>query len=70
LSYLTSKEIGEKIKDVKLIILNSETATAEIIAQARFGRELWKLLILLGFLLLLVEMAVASSGRQPEGQNA
>lgn len=62
--YLEPAELEEKIGVERFVILPEAGEPAEAIAAARFGKELWKLFLLAGFIFMLVEMAVAASGRQ------
>jgi hypothetical protein len=66
LSSIPPAELAEKIAGCSLVILSEESDPAPLIAGARFGKELWKLFLFLAFFFLLLEMAVAASGRQPE----
>ncbi len=64
--YTDSDAVGGKIAGARIVILDYDANAAELIESARFGTELWKLFLLLGFILLLIEMAVAYSARRPE----
>lgn len=56
------EELAELLPGVA--VFDGEGGLAEAVQQSRFGRELWQPLLLAAFLLLLVEMAVARTGRR------
>ncbi|MFH2055395.1 MAG: BatA domain-containing protein [bacterium] len=62
--YLEPSELEEKVAVERFVILPEAGEPAEAIAAARFGKELWKLFLLAGFIFMLLEMALASSGRR------
>lgn len=64
--YAEPEMVGEKVSGAKVIVLAYDADPASLITSARFGTELWKLFLLLGFVFLMVEMAVAYGGRQTE----
>lgn len=64
--YSAPEAVGGRIAGTRVIVLDYDTDPASSIASARFGTELWKLFLLLGFIFLLVEMAIAYSTRTPE----
>lgn len=68
LEYLDTDELSDRVAGARIIPLPESASPAVIIAGARFGKELWKLFLLLAFLFLLLEMAVAAGGRKPEAE--
>jgi hypothetical protein len=63
LDYISAKEFEVRLQKMnykgKLISLKEEGDYSKIIAQARFGSELWRHFLLLALILALTEMAVA-----------
>ena len=47
-------------------MLDYNANPSTLITSARFGTELWKLFLLMGFIFLMIEMAVAYGGKQTE----
>ncbi len=70
LEYLPVEKLTEKIPGARLIPLEENADAATVIASARFGKELWKPFVFLGFIFLLLEMAVAKSGKQPKAESS
>lgn len=64
--YVAAADVGKRIAGTKVIMLDFSSDPATAIASARYGAELWKLFLTIGFILLMIEMAVAYGGRQPE----
>jgi hypothetical protein len=64
--YSSPDDVGKKISGVKTIVLDYGSDPAATIASARYGTELWKLFVAIGFVLLMIEMAIAYGGGQPE----
>ncbi len=64
--FTDSETVGKRIIGARVVVLPYDSDPAGAISSARFGTELWKLFLLLGFLFLLAEMAVAYTARQPE----
>ncbi len=64
--YTAPETVGGKIGGARIVVLGYDADTAKLIESARFGTELWKLFLLLGFIFLLIEMGVAYSARRPE----
>jgi hypothetical protein len=70
LSYLSTAQLRDRVSGASFIPLAETSDPDAIIAGARFGKELWKLFLLLGFLFLLLEMAIAAGGRKPEADTS
>jgi hypothetical protein len=70
LSFLEPGKLEEKISGARLILMDENDDPEVAIAGARFGKELWKLFILIGFILMLLEMAIAAGGRQTEARSS
>jgi hypothetical protein len=64
--YADPAVVGQKVAGAKVIVLDYAADPAQLITSARFGTELWKLFLLVGFVLLMVEMAIAYGGKQTE----
>jgi hypothetical protein len=64
--YSSPDDVGKKVAGVKTIVLDYGSDPAATIASARYGAELWKLFVAIGFILLMIEMAVAYGGGRPE----
>lgn len=58
--------VGKKVAGAKVIVLDYDANPRSLITSARFGTELWKLFLLMGFIFLMIEMAVAYGGKQTE----
>jgi hypothetical protein len=65
-TYGNPADVGKKIVGAKVIVLDYNVDPKPSITSARFGTELWKLFLLVGFLLLMIEMAVAYGGGRAE----
>ncbi len=65
--YNEPEAVGSKVTGATTIVLDYAADPAAVIKSARYGTELWKLFLLIGFVLLMVEMAVAYGGKQSEG---
>jgi hypothetical protein len=64
--YSDPAAVGKKVAGAKVIVLDYGANPRSLITSARFGTELWKLFLLIGFIFLMIEMAVAYGGKQTE----
>ena len=60
--YLDPGDLEDRIAVERFVLLPENSDPQEAIATARFGKELWKLFLLAGFILMLLEMAIAAGG--------
>ncbi len=65
-AYSNPVTVGEKVAGATVIVLDYDANPTELITTARFGTELWKLFLLIGFIFLMIEMALAYGGKQAE----
>jgi hypothetical protein len=65
-AYSDPATVGKKVAGAKVIVLDYSANPTSLITSARFGTELWKLFLLIGFIFLMFEMAVAYGGKQTE----
>jgi hypothetical protein len=56
------------VSGASYIPIEEESDPAVVIAGARFGKELWKVFLLISLLFLLLEMAIAGTGKQSEAE--
>jgi hypothetical protein len=65
-AYSEPATVGKKVAGAKVIVLDYGANPTSLITSARFGTELWKLFLLIGFIFLMIEMAIAYGGKQTE----
>ncbi len=61
---LTESELKEMLPKSRIHVVNDMEMIEKIVTETRWGRELWRELLLLGIMVLIVEMAVARESQK------